>query len=75
MKRALVAIGVDKTGGLPTLNAAVDGASKIAEWAASQGFDISLLTDKLGPVTLAAVTTTIHELVSKRVYDQIVVYF
>jgi len=75
MKRALVAIGVDKTGGLPTLKAAADGASKIAAWAASQGFDITLMTDKLAPVTLAAVTASIHELVSKRVYDQLVVYF
>ncbi len=75
MKRALVAIGVDKTGGLPTLKAAADGASKIAAWAARQGFDITLLTDKTEAVTLAIVTASIHELVSKRVYDQLVVYF
>lgn len=75
MKRALVAIGVDKTGGLPTLKAAADGASKIAAWASSQGFDSVLLTDKSKPVTLADVTASIHEVVNKRIYDQLVVYF
>ncbi|MDP3662447.1 MAG: caspase family protein [Nitrosomonas sp.] len=75
MKKALVAIGVDKTGGLPILKAAADGANKIATWAGNQGFDITLLTDKLAPVTLAAVTASIHELINKRIYDQLVVYF
>ena len=75
MKRALVAIGVDKTGGLPILKAAADGANKIATWAGSQGFDITLLTDKLAPVTLADVTASIYKLVNKRIYDQLVVYF
>ncbi len=76
MRRAIVAIGVDKTGGLPTLQAAADGASRVAAWAASQGFDTILLTDKLKPsVTLSEITASIHELVEKKVYDQLVVYF
>lgn len=75
MKRALVAIGVDKTGGLPTLQAAADGASKIATWAKSQGFDTVLLTDKAGPVTLSKIADSIFEVVNKKIYDQLVIYF
>jgi hypothetical protein len=76
MRRAIVAIGVDKTGGLPTLQAAADGATRVAAWAGSQGFDTILLTDKLKPsVTLSEITASIHELVEKRVYDQLVRVF
>jgi hypothetical protein len=75
MRRALVAIGVDKTGGLPTLKAAADGACRIAKWADSQGYDTVLLTDKSKPVTFAELTASIYELVDKRIYDQLVVYF
>ncbi|WP_339134112.1 MAG: caspase family protein [Candidatus Electrothrix sp. GW3-4] len=76
MKRALVAIGVDKTGGnLPILNAAADGASKITAWATNQGFDTSLITDKEKAVTLTDIYSSIYHFVNKGIYDQLIVYF
>jgi hypothetical protein len=76
MRRAIIAIGVDKTGRLPTLMAAAAGARKVDEWARGQGFDSTLLTDSPSqPVTLADIVAAIRDVVEKRVYGQLVVFF
>src|SRR5437764_3289935 len=39
VKRAAVLIGVNRSGQLPELHDAVDGAKRMAAWAKEQGFD------------------------------------
>jgi len=76
MKRAILAIGVDKTGQLPILRAAAAGAKKVDEWARGQGFDSTLLTDSTGqPVTLADIVAAVRSIVEKRTYGQLIVFF
>jgi hypothetical protein len=78
MKRAAVLIGVDKTGGLPKLSDAAAGAERMEAWALAQGMarkDVVLLTDREGPVTLAAITDAIAALVDRDSIEQLVVYF
>ena len=76
MRRALISVGVNKTGGLPTLRAAAAGAQKMADWARGQGYDSNLLTDSSGqPVRLADLIAAIQTVVEKRSYDQLVVFF
>jgi len=77
MRRALVAIGVDKTASaFPQLKAAAHGANQIFDWAGSQGFDRVLLTDEGGKrVRHADVYDAIDAFVESGVYDQLVLYF
>ena len=79
MKRALVAIGVDKTAtaDFRPLSAAAAGAREFSDWARHprQGYEVELLTDSEGPVGIATVFDAITRFVSKGVYEQLVVYF
>ena len=76
-KAAAVTIGVDRTGGLDPLKSAARGAREVAEWLASEGFDVECLTDGPGtPVTASAVSTAIARFATKpATYDLLVVYF
>ena len=61
MKRAAVAIGVDKTGNLPELNDAAKGARRSAKWARSQGMDpVKVITDQRSKVTLQKIKAAIE---------------
>jgi Caspase domain len=76
VKKAIVAIGVNRTGELPVLGAAVAGAEKFAEWAGKQHFDVELLTDGNGSsVTIDAIKFAIKRFVDARTYSQLIVYF
>ncbi len=77
MRKALVAIGVDKTAtDFPLLKAAALGASQMADWGRQQGFDITLLSDSGGKeVLLGDVYKAITAIVKQQVYKQLVVYF
>lgn len=77
MRKAMVAIGVDRTASdFPLLRAAAQGAVQFAHWGKAQGFDVTLLTDQGGKaVTLNEVFSAVRTLVKARVYSQLVVYF
>ena len=52
MERAVISIGVRKTGDLPELKAAIDSATKVADWAAAQKIPkarVKLITDAKKP--------------------------
>lgn len=78
MRRAMVAVGVDRTSGsdFPPLNAAAANAAAMAAWGRTQGFEVDELTDANGcDVTLAELFNRVRKIVDKRVYDQLVLYF
>lgn len=75
MKKCAIIIGVNKTGGLPVLAAAVQGAKDFADWATSQNFDVSLLTDETAPVLVEDIKKATKEYVDKRIYQQMLIYF
>lgn len=74
-KKCAVVIGVNQTGGLPILTAAVSGAEDFNNWAVSQGFDTCLLTDKKSLVTVKMIKGAVANFVNQKVYEQMVVYF
>ncbi len=74
--KAAVIIGVDKTGGLPKLNSAAAGASAVADWLQSEGYEVKCLTDKSGPVHARDIEDAVAELVTVPPrYRLLVVYF
>jgi hypothetical protein len=76
MKKCAVIIGVNKTGGLPELFAAVKGANDFKNWAEKQGFETVLLTDEDGKkVTVKEITNAVKGFVDKQTYSQMVVFF
>lgn len=78
MRRAMVAVGVDRTSGpdFPPLGAAAASAAAMAAWGRTQGFEVEELTDANGSdVTLAEFFKRVRRIVDKRVYDQLVIYF
>ena len=48
--RAAVVIGVNKTGNLPLLSAAVSSAKQVSSWLCGEGFEVHLLIDESQPV-------------------------
>lgn len=77
MRKAMVAIGVDKTAsGFPLLRAAFDGATKMGAWGSGQGFDVTIFpADKGSAVTVTEVFNAINTIVASNVYSQLIVYF
>ena len=76
MKRAAVIIGVNQTGNLPKLQAAVSSAHKMKKWADSQGFNpATVLTDENGPLTIQSVKIAMNEILKKGTVEQLLVYF
>jgi caspase domain-containing protein len=75
MKRCAVLIGVDRTGGLPTLAGAAKNAHDLESWCISQSITTQLFTDeKNGKVTIADISNAIASF-DPRVYTQLIVYF
>jgi hypothetical protein len=75
-KRCAIAIGVDKAGKLPLLNAAAKGAKAFADWAQAQGFDTTLLTDADGQTVSASdVRKAVRKYVDSKTYSQLIVFF
>lgn len=78
MVRAVVVIGVSRTGNLQTLKAVHDGVRAMQKWAAGQGIDpdmIKVLSDEDGPVEVAQVKKAINDLVDLTTVQQLIVYF
>lgn len=76
MNRCAVVIGVNKTGGLPPLQAAVSDAEQFADWAQKQGIAVKLLTDANGSgVSLADIKKEIKAFVDAGTFSQMIVYF
>ena len=73
--RAAVVIGVNKTGDLPVLQAAVSGATSIANWLTGEGFEVKLILDTNGPVTADAIKREVTSLVNRGTLTQLVIYF
>jgi Caspase domain len=73
--RAAVVIGVNKTGDLPVLRAAVSGAKSIAEWLTGEGFEVKLIVDEGQPVTADAIKKTVTALVDRGTLTQLIIYF
>jgi hypothetical protein len=79
MTRAAVLIGVEKTGGLPTLRAVRSGVGEMRCWAAAQpgmGDRITVLHDGDGSrVTVGDITHAIRAYIDLGTVEQMVVYF
>lgn len=75
MKKCAVIIGVNKTGLLPVLTAAVQGAKEFNAWALSQDIDTVLHIDETLPVTVAEVADSVNAFLDKGIYSLMLVYF
>jgi hypothetical protein len=79
MKRAVVAIGVQKTGGLPELQAARQGAEAFAQWAIGhQGIpkaQVRLITDARSRVTRERIFDAVEKFTRLGFIEQLIVYF
>ncbi|AUB79801.1 caspase family protein [Candidatus Thiodictyon syntrophicum] len=75
MNKAAIVIGVNRTGNLPVLAAAVTGAVKVGDWLRREGFHVEKCLDTRGPVTAADLFQKIAELVDQGTLEQLVVYF
>ncbi len=75
MTTSAIAIGVDRTGGLPPLGGASAGARDFADWATRQGMAVKLFTDENNQeVTLAQLQDAVEEIL-KQPCDKLVLYF
>ncbi|WP_428422819.1 hypothetical protein [Methylibium sp.] len=77
MRKAMVAIGVDRTASaFPPLQAAAKGADEIVAWGRGQGVECTLLTDAGGSrVRQSDVYEAVDKIVASGVYSQLIVYF
>jgi hypothetical protein len=73
--RAAVVIGVNKTGNLPVLRAAVSGAKSVATWLTAEGFEVVVLVDAEKPVTADAIRRAVTAFVNRGTLEQLIVYF
>jgi hypothetical protein len=75
MSRVAIVIGVNKTGNLPVLRAAVSGAQRFGSWLAGEGFDVFYFVDEQNAVTANAIANQITALVDQGIAEQLVIYF
>jgi hypothetical protein len=78
MRKACIAIGVDKVIGaanLATLRAASEGAERFVQWASSQQFECFCLTDRSNPLGIATVKSQVRAIVTNSSYSQLIIYF
>jgi hypothetical protein len=77
--RAALMIGVSKTGNLPTLQAAVDGAVRMGAWAVrEQGFEkrrVKVVTDQKKPVQARQLIDAVLALLKDSDVEQLIIYF
>jgi len=74
-RRGAVVIGVNKTGGLPVLEASVCAANAFAEWLGSEGFEVKKITDAAAPVTPQQIAEAVAYFVAPGNCAQLVIYF
>lgn len=79
MQRALIAVGVKKTGGLPELQAAVESAAAVARWATDHQHippdRVRLISDEAGRVTRDRIFDVVEEITALGFVEQLIVYF
>ena len=76
MQRAALVIGVNRTGNLPALQAAVSSARLVEQWARAQAFDqVIALYDDNAPVTVRDIKTAIKRIIEPGVVEQLLIYF
>lgn len=76
MKKASIAIGVDRTGSLRPLQGAANGAERFHSWALGQGFESILLTDlNEGTVTYYDIFNEVKRIVDAMTYEQLIIFF
>ncbi len=74
--RAAICIGVNRAGGMTTLQAATKGARDMAAWATAQGCDVKLLVDdNEQEVYSVQIFKAIQAVVQAGTYEQLLVYF
>jgi hypothetical protein len=73
--RAAVVIGIDKAGDLPKLRAARSGAHAVADWLASERFEVKRFVDDTQPVRAGEIFDAVAALVNRGTLEQLVVYF
>ena len=76
MKKALIAIGVDRAGHFPALRGAASGAEQVGEWGREQGFETTVFSDADGKVVgPEEIFEAISKIVESRTCSQLVVFF
>jgi len=75
MQKAAIVIGVNKTGDLPVLNAAVSGATKVGDWLRREGFRVEKFLDTRRPVVASEIFKAVNTLVDQGTLEQLVIYF
>lgn len=73
--RAAVVVGVNKTGDLPVLRAAVSGAKAVADWLGGEGFEVKLIVDEGKVVTADDIKRAVTDFVNRGTLTQLVIYF
>ncbi|MBY5666203.1 caspase family protein [Rhizobium leguminosarum] len=74
LTRGAIVIGVDMVDGLPKLTA-TDSAKAVATWLGSENFEVKLLADDAGKVTLQGVFDAVADFVNRGNMDMLVIYF
>ncbi|MBI5593247.1 MAG: caspase family protein [Deltaproteobacteria bacterium] len=76
LRKAAVIIGVDRPGDYTPLKSAASGAEEVAKRLTDQGYDVTCLTDKNGPITAQDAKKAIRNFVTQPPrYHMLVVYF
>jgi hypothetical protein len=75
-KRAAICIGVNRAEGMTTLLAAAKGARDFADWATTQGCDVTLLVDDNGQEIFSVqLFKAVQAVVEAGIYEQLIIYF
>lgn len=78
MNRAVLLIGVSRTGGLGTLQAVESSIDRMEAWARAQGIPAAQIirrTDATGPVTIADLFRDVRSLADLDTVEQLIIYF
>src|SRR5687768_2167660 len=79
MQRAVITIGVKKTGGLPELAAAQQSAAAVADWARTHqkmpASRVKLITDEKRGVTRDRIFEAVEAITKLGFVEQLIVYF
>lgn len=79
MQRAVISIGVRRTGGLPELQAAIQSAAEFAKWARQdqklKATQVKLLTDEKSPVSRDRIFNCVDRIAKLGYIEQLIVYF
>lgn len=79
MQRAVISIGIRKTGGLPELMAAQSSAASFTEWAEKEqkipADRIKLITDEKGKVGRERIFDEVDQLLQLGFVEQLIIYF